>query len=303
MVVGYAFGGGGGAGGYGSGISYALHKNGIEPDVLSTISVGALNGILVATRQYEAMKRIWHTITDDQVREERVAKYAIKNVLSLIGISKPFMGYWSSRPLQRLVRRTILGQTTRCDYYCGAVEVESNTFHHFHIPKGTTFTEENVDRYVKMIVASTAIPGIFQPIEIDGKLYVDGGLHHQMPLEPLSKEAGRGIDYIIGVSHKGRGFSGHKVNNDFDMARWSISTLLDRTSDNEFDRFEMINALVRAGVTRWRGKERHYYPSKIFRPLRSLSSATRFHHRFSRADFIHGRQMARRFTPDSIDVN
>lgn len=298
MSIAFCFGGGGGAGGYQGGVSYSLNKNGIKPDVVSGISVGALNGILVAIGLHETMKEIWHTITDDKVRKSRSMQYKIRYALHFVGVTKPYIGYWSSEPLQSLVRKTILGHTTKCEYFCGAVEVGTNEFVHFHISKGTTFTSENVDRYVKMIVASTAIPIIFEPIEIDGKWYVDGGVHYQMPLKPLSNLIDYKIDYIIGVSHKQSRFEGGKINNDLDMLKWTLPVLLDQTSENDFDRFELINTICKmnGGQFQWRGKQRKYYESKIFRPMRSLSPSTRFHHKFGRADFLHGQKMAENFT-------
>ncbi|GAB4107723.1 patatin-like phospholipase family protein [Echinicola sediminis] len=46
------------------------------------------------------------------------------------------------------------------------------------------------------LMASTCIPGMFEPIQIDGKYYIDGGVLNNLPMEPLE---GR-CDYIIGVN-------------------------------------------------------------------------------------------------------
>jgi len=48
----------------------------------------------------------------------------------------------------------------------------------------------------KAAMASTAIPGIFKPLEIDGKLLVDGGIVENVPIHTLKD---MGADYIIGV--------------------------------------------------------------------------------------------------------
>lgn len=47
------------------------------------------------------------------------------------------------------------------------------------------------------MLASGAFPGLFAPVEIDGKLYTDGGLVNNFPLEEVRK---MGADIIIGVS-------------------------------------------------------------------------------------------------------
>jgi NTE family protein len=44
--------------------------------------------------------------------------------------------------------------------------------------------------------ASSALPTLFDPIEINGKLYVDGGVTNNYPIDELKA---KGVDYVIGV--------------------------------------------------------------------------------------------------------
>lgn len=48
----------------------------------------------------------------------------------------------------------------------------------------------------KAVMASSAIPGIFPPVEIDGMLLVDGGWLYPVPIIPLLKEK---VDIVIAV--------------------------------------------------------------------------------------------------------
>lgn len=48
----------------------------------------------------------------------------------------------------------------------------------------------------KAVIASTCIPGIFAPVEIDGRLLVDGGVVENVPISPLRN---MGADQIIAV--------------------------------------------------------------------------------------------------------
>ncbi|MFL5728898.1 MAG: patatin-like phospholipase family protein, partial [Cytophagaceae bacterium] len=54
------------------------------------------------------------------------------------------------------------------------------------------FTEGDL---VKAVLASTCIPLLFAPVEMDGMLMVDGGIINNLPVEPLTAEC----DLIIGV--------------------------------------------------------------------------------------------------------
>lgn len=64
-----------------------------------------------------------------------------------------------------------------------------------NINKGrwTIIKEGNI---VEAVVASSSIPLVFEPVEINGNLYVDGGLLNNFPIEPLIVEC----DMVIGVN-------------------------------------------------------------------------------------------------------
>jgi NTE family protein len=46
-------------------------------------------------------------------------------------------------------------------------------------------------------MASSSIPLVFKPVEIDGQMFVDGGLTENLP---LSREFEEEVDFIIGVN-------------------------------------------------------------------------------------------------------
>ena len=51
-------------------------------------------------------------------------------------------------------------------------------------------------RFPTAIRASMAIPGVFSPVELDGKVLVDGGMTNNFPVDVCK---GMGADYVIGV--------------------------------------------------------------------------------------------------------
>lgn len=53
------------------------------------------------------------------------------------------------------------------------------------------------------ICASMAVPGLFVPVEVDGRILVDGGLVENVPISPLAK-MGAGITVAIDLSHVSR---------------------------------------------------------------------------------------------------
>lgn len=71
--------------------------------------------------------------------------------------------------------------------------IPHNSFEHLKIPLTITATNFNNGKLVyfsegeliRKVLASSCIPGVFNPIMIDGNLYVDGGVINNFPVEPL----------------------------------------------------------------------------------------------------------------------
>src|ERR1700683_4465847 len=59
--------GGGALGGYQAGVYQALHEAGLEPDWIAGVSIGGINGALIAgnppERRLERLRQFWETIT------------------------------------------------------------------------------------------------------------------------------------------------------------------------------------------------------------------------------------------------
>ena len=52
---------------------------------------------------------------------------------------------------------------------------------------------------IRPLLASAALPPVFNPVTINGRLYADGGIMNNFPLEPLTNK----VDYIIGCYTSG----------------------------------------------------------------------------------------------------
>jgi NTE family protein len=87
--------------------------------------------------------------------------------------------------------------------------LKAHTFEEMRIPLGVTATDFNTGGgtvftsgpVVNPVRASCAYPGMFLPVEIDGKWMVDGMLSHPVPTRPLRT---MGAERVIGVHLKGQ---------------------------------------------------------------------------------------------------
>jgi NTE family protein len=89
----------------------------------------------------------------------------------------------------------------------------------FHAQKETIFTKGPL---VQAVAASMAIPGLIAAPEIDGRLYVDGGMTNPVPFDLITNDA----EFIVAVDVTGKpptGKGGHLTN--FELASGAMLTM------------------------------------------------------------------------------
>jgi NTE family protein len=198
--------GGGALGSYQAGVFEALAEAAIELDWVAGISIGAVNAAIIAgnppERRVERLHAFWDGITaqlpsfpiwqEDRLREflhEWSAGY-----VAAFGVP----GFFSPRPVPPML--AVPGSCEALSFYdsapliatldalidwdllndgpvrlsVGAVDVESGNFRYF---------DTRCDRIdARHIMASGALPPGLPPVEIDGRLWWDGGIVSNTPL-------------------------------------------------------------------------------------------------------------------------
>lgn len=172
MKTGLVLSGGGARGISHLGAVKALNERGIFSDIISGTSAGAVTGGLLA-----------YGYTPDEILE--------------IIISTNFVRY---------VRPTFAGSgLLRMDRLEEILKkyIPENTFESLKIPLIVSATDIfagetayfREGELARPVLASSCLPGLFAPMEYQGRSLVDGGVLSNMPVEPLEGVA----DYIIGV--------------------------------------------------------------------------------------------------------
>jgi NTE family protein len=160
--IGVALGGGGALGMAHVGVLAALTENDIPIDCIAGTSAGAL----VATGYAFGM-----------TTEEMSAVAAKLNWPHISGFPNSLLGFASNRSIEVDVEK-----------YIGKKGIEKA-----NIPLAIVVTDIEDGEHVILrrgraalaVRASTCIPGMFVPVEIDGRKFVDGGLTENLPLSPL----------------------------------------------------------------------------------------------------------------------
>ena len=205
--VGVALGSGASRGFAHIGVLEVLINAGIPIDMVSGSSMGSIIGGLHCTgMKISYIKKIAQQITRDQERK-------------FIDIGLPGLGLFRGQRIEKLIR-TLCGNRNIQDldipFVATACCIEDARIVYF-----------NEGDMTQAIRASISIPGVFEPVDIDGKTYVDAGVLERVPMEVLRR---MGADYIIGVDVGYRGGTNEKPKNlmellltFYDMVEWEAT--------------------------------------------------------------------------------
>lgn len=167
MTTAFVLTGGGSLGAIQVGMLQALAEHGIEPDVLIGTSVGALNAAWVATHgtaaaDLQALADLWCGLT----RREVFPLRAPRVLRALTGRGESLVSPDSLRALvDRCTPTSRTLEATRIPLHVIAADLLTGQT--ARIDHGTL---------TDAVMASSAIPGIFPPVPIGGRLLVDGAV-------------------------------------------------------------------------------------------------------------------------------
>jgi NTE family protein len=192
--------GGGALGAYQAGVYEALHEEGIEPDWVTGVSIGAINAALIAgnprARRVERLRTFWERITDrvlpgfapddDSFRRVRnTASTWMTIMLGQPGFFRPTQfgpstSYYDTTPLRETLLELVdfsLINNRHMRFAVGAVSVASGNFAYFDNAR-EVITPEHV-------MASGALPPALPMVKIGDDSYWDGGIVSNTPLQFL----------------------------------------------------------------------------------------------------------------------
>ena len=165
--------GGGARGAIHIGVLQALKNAGIKVNAVAGTSIGAIVGVLLAAGIEP---------------EDMIATMKSQSFRKIVKPSLSRMGLITMKRLYDILKKfniPVNFSDLRMPFYCCAAEVESANYKLFH--------EGNLH---KAVAASASIPILFEPVIIDGKYYVDGGLLNNFPVEAYEKTD----DFVLGVN-------------------------------------------------------------------------------------------------------
>ncbi|HVM21570.1 MAG TPA: patatin-like phospholipase family protein [Egibacteraceae bacterium] len=169
--VAFALGGGGVLGAHEVGMLQALFEADVRPDLVVGTSVGAINGAMVAADPDEdAIRRLaqlWTKIGRADVFGGSLAA----RVGTLVRSGTHLHDNASLRQLLTTHLPVAQFEDLVVPFQCVAASIQQAGAHWF-----------STGSLVDAVLASSAVPGLLPPVEIDGEHFLDGGLVHSIPV-------------------------------------------------------------------------------------------------------------------------
>ncbi len=167
----FVFAGGGSLGAVEVGMLRALVHAGVAPDFVVGSSVGAINAVYFATRLtpdgVDRLERIWRTVRRQEV-------FPVSTLGAVVGMITRRGYLITQAPLRKLLQHH-LPQVRLEDLPlpCNVVATDLLAGTEVRLTAGPA---------VEALLASTAIPGVFQPVCNAGRHLVDGGVTSNTPI-------------------------------------------------------------------------------------------------------------------------
>lgn len=185
--VAFVLGGGGNLGAVQVGMLRALVEHGVRPDLVVGCSVGALNGVAFAQEPSRVgvarLEQLWHTLDGREVMRSGWLPTAVQ-------LARRGIAIHDTEGLRRTIQAVL------------AVD----RFEHLPVPFQCVATDLDGAREVwfsdgpllDAILASSALPSVYPPVEIDGVRYIDGAVVNDVPVSRAVELGARRL-YVLHV--------------------------------------------------------------------------------------------------------
>jgi len=197
MKIGLVLSGGGGKGAYQVGVWKGLMEFGLDKYItgVSGTSAGALNMALFAQRDYYKAEKAWLSISNEKILTTKQGNLfeTIRNITTDKKLPEIIMqllanGVFTRDGLMEMIEKFLepdLVKDSDLDLYACCCELPLLNVEYFKL---NGLPQEKI---VKILLASSAIPVVFKPESIDGRVYTDGGVRDILPVKPLYDEGYR----------------------------------------------------------------------------------------------------------------
>ena len=227
--------GGGVRGAFQAGFLYRFfsqYRDKFEVVKIDGTSVGSMNGIAIASGQYEIIKDIWFSINNINDLFDNWTDSSLMGLGQYMSYYYGFFnnGLYSNRRVNNLLKQNIkeawdnLDTNTKKIYSCAVVNIKTAQ---------TEYIKGDDEKLLDYITASASPWIVTNPIKINDDLYTDGGLLETYPIKNINA-VGADMTLILGYDQEHFAF---ESNNNSNMLEY-LANLID------IARFNSVNTQI-----------------------------------------------------------
>lgn len=267
--------GGGAKGAFQAGALQYLDTRGFKYDLISGVSVGSLNGGMIAQNKLSQLLQLWGSISDVNV-------YSGTNILSEIYSALVKKSIYSNAPLLSEIQNNFHIKDFVIPFWFGVTSLITGQYY--------SLDPQNFDNDVDLanaVLASTAMPVIWPPIDVidhDGKILqcVDGGLRN---LTPLGDVVGFSPTHVVIINCSNRKLASDTTatNNIIKIAERSILDIMcNQVFDDDLDVYLKVNELIQQAqnqnfiLKKSDGSPYQYFKTLVIEPSTDLGDSLDF---------------------------
>jgi NTE family protein len=161
----------------------ALVDAGVTPDLVVGTSIGAINGAVIAARPgpkgVDELERVWAGVEESGLLNDGMVD-RLRN-LRRTKVSLHSTGQLEEILVHGLGMETLIEELAT-PFACVAACIET---------AGPEWFDRG--RLIPALLASSAVPGLLEPVEIAGRHYLDGGLVDSIPLQRAVESGARTV--------------------------------------------------------------------------------------------------------------
>lgn len=239
LKIAYVCGGGGADGGYQAEMCLYLEKHfGIRPSVIAGISTGALTAAMIAMDKTERLVELHRTVKRKDIYKKRsIFGIARRMALHKIGLGKAPMGLHDNTPLFRLIGQEMEYNRLRIPVSVGRVNLRDGLYKKVLSAESPQFEKE--------ILASTAMPVVWSPVEMEDGNWVDGGVYNVNPLRDVLNHNPDLVIVLPTSPYPVRISQSKKLKDWIDVGIRSYELAMARRLESDYNRFLDTNRMVR----------------------------------------------------------
>ena len=200
--------GGGAKGAYEMGAWKAMREMGIQFSAVVGVSIGALNGAMIAQDSFEEALYLWNNITIEQGINFSSELKSPENLFSVQNMPQIILELIRNGGMDITPLKKILEQYVDEDKVRGSgIDFGIITFDLSSLRPVKIFIDEIPEgKLIYFLLASARYPGLTNS-STDQKLYLDGGIYDNAPISPLRRRGHNrlvivDISSIKGLGHK-----------------------------------------------------------------------------------------------------